>query len=615
MSTKRSNSIRNSRFFISFLVSFCFVLFDFWTQFFLSYHPKGNNHTNSEIDVDSNSYSSSRRGSEMDSVSESGLRLSNYKIKLSPLNRTRRKNRSNSININPTTLKNEVLHIEGVMFFLSDSRGICGDLTVSSKKLRFASGMLDNSASSDSALEIGKQIQKHPVEPKCLIRDEINVNYYEIDFLNVGELHKEIANDYYNLIIHCQNFKHVKVSLKKTTDADAFIDRLKGIHDDNTIRRNMFPRVCLWEYLFKRYQYKEMSDWNQYEKWYIANFNIQFSQFNETNLCETLPKTIIVPRVFVDNRLETILSASIGHRVPVVTFLYRKNSHVIIRSTSFANNNTLQAFLNQALTPFRELDIDSIMPQIDDVERSYSRLRQKCFNVAKIGHNNNDLKAFYSINYSQHFWAKCSVWLNLISRALQKANQLVNIITNEASVGLVERFDSNWNCVLSSLVQVLLDPNRRTVEGFESLLSKEWIYLSGYKSHDPSMPQKRLHSPNITLFILFIDAIHQIMVQNPCAFEFTTTYLIALIDNLFVTETITREKCKIFEANKSHCLMYNPLFNSETRATIKQPTVKHHIVHLKLFYKLYIRNIKSDIYNHTPVEYFYCKELEKRSII
>lgn len=553
-----------------------------------------NSSSNSENDFNSKS----TKDKELDTVSESGFKLSDYKFKFAAF-RNRKKGRSNSININPLTLNNDVLQIAGVMFFLSDSNGICGDLSLDQKRILFASGMIEST-------DREKKLKNASTEPKSPFKEENNVNYYEIDFLNVGDIYKEISNDYYNLIIHCRNFKHVKITLKQTSDADVFISRLNNVDFENSTQRT-FHKVCLWEYLFNNYQYKVMSDWTNYEKWYVANYKIHFSHFNEHGQCESLPSTIIVPRDIRDNQLEMFSYSSNGNRVPVVTFLYKKSSHLMIRSTSF-NNNTLQGLMAKAITPLRELDIDSILPSINEVEKCFIRLRKSCFTVGKLS-NKNHIQSFYDVDYSKQFWSKCSIWLNIISKTLKLANQLIHIISYEASIGLVETFDSNWNCVLSSLVQIVLDPNRRTIQGFESLISKEWIYLSGYKSviHNERSSFKLKHSSNITLFILFIDCIHQILVQNPKAFEFSTMYLILLVDNLFITEKYTREKSTQFEQNKQHFMILNP--NYTNNVTISP--ISSHIVHMKLFYQLYLRNVKSDIHKYTPEEYLFYKKLEQ----
>ena len=61
------------------------------------------------------------------------------------------------------------------------------------------------------------------------------------------------------------------------------------------------------------------------------------------------------------------------------------------------------------------------------------------------------------------------------------------------------------------------------MNGFESLISKEWIYLCGTGN---SLPKP----PDIMTFTLFLDIVWQLMIQNEYAFEFTTVYLIRLYD-------------------------------------------------------------------------------------
>jgi len=84
------------------------------------------------------------------------------------------------------------------------------------------------------------------------------------------------------------------------------------------------------------------------------------------------------------------------------------------------------------------------------------------------------------------------------------------------------------------LAQLLLDPFYRTLKGFGILLQKEWISF-GYNFEEKSgtgYPEDH-YQEEIPLFIQWIDAVKQIMVQHRNHFEFNENYLLPLIDHVY----------------------------------------------------------------------------------
>lgn len=166
---------------------------------------------------------------QMDTVSESGFKMPNFNLS-SKLNnigsfyRNRKKPRSQSININPcaNVVDADSPSIDGAMFFLSSSNGLCGNLSFGKKSILFEFGRdLGESHSANSSIPLD------PTEPKCPIKEEPVRNSYAIDFLNIGDIYAEQSTDHLSITIFCQNFKHVKISLKQSEIASAIIDKIK----------------------------------------------------------------------------------------------------------------------------------------------------------------------------------------------------------------------------------------------------------------------------------------------------------------------------------------------------------------------------------------------------
>lgn len=108
-------------------------------------------------------------------------------------------------------------------------------------------------------------------------------------------------------------------------------------------------------------------------------------------------------------------------------------------------------------------------------------------------------------------------------------------------------------CIISSLVQLLLDPYFRTINGFQSLLQKEWV-AGGHPfcdrlGHIAKRKSEKVNTKTILIidnikifsfqqspvFLLYLDCVWQLSQQFPAEFEFTETYLTTLWDAAHVS--------------------------------------------------------------------------------
>lgn len=90
------------------------------------------------------------------------------------------------------------------------------------------------------------------------------------------------------------------------------------------------------------------------------------------------------------------------------------------------------------------------------------------------------------------------------------------------------------NCVISSLIQLYLDPYWRTVSGFQSLIQKEWVALGHPFSARLGLVSNQETDPS-PLLLLFLDCVWQLLQQFPTAFQFTETYLTTVWDSAHIS--------------------------------------------------------------------------------
>lgn len=174
-------------------------------------------------------------------------------------------------------------------------------------------------------------------------------------------------------------------------------------------------------------------------------------------------------------------------------------------------------------------------------------------------------------------------WLSQVENILNFAFKAANILTHHAANLLIYcPQGADGSSLLSALTQVIIDPYYRTFEGFKVLIHKEWIYykhnfarklliVKADKKHDANGSASAANTGTLTyggpnqlqqstieaknevepFFVLFLDAVAQLVRQNPISFEFTSSYLAHVGAQLFtgkyfefVQQTVSYSKRK-----------------------------------------------------------------------
>eukprot|EP01094_Clydonella_sp_ATCC50884_P006102 TRINITY_DN1512_c0_g1_i1.p1 TRINITY_DN1512_c0_g1~~TRINITY_DN1512_c0_g1_i1.p1 ORF type:complete len:502 (-),score=124.83 TRINITY_DN1512_c0_g1_i1:449-1954(-) len=122
-------------------------------------------------------------------------------------------------------------------------------------------------------------------------------------------------------------------------------------------------------------------------------------------------------------------------------------------------------------------------------------------------------------------------WLDYISLILASAKRIAHLVY--AGTNVVIHCSDGWDRTpqLSSLAMLMLDGYYRTKKGFAVLVEKEWL-STGHKFQDRCghmFPWNE--SETSPVFLQFLDCVHQMVKQFPCAFEFTLELLAYLHDH------------------------------------------------------------------------------------
>ena len=125
-----------------------------------------------------------------------------------------------------------------------------------------------------------------------------------------------------------------------------------------------------------------------------------------------------------------------------------------------------------------------------------------------------------------------SGWLEHVRRTLRAANRVVELV--EAGTPVLVHCSDGWDRTsqLTGLSMLMLDGFYRTRRGFAVMVEREWL-LAGHRFALRTGHGDTHHaSERAPIFVQFLDAVHQLLIQFPTAFEFNERFLIALVDEL-----------------------------------------------------------------------------------
>ncbi|CAG2053383.1 unnamed protein product [Timema podura] len=154
------------------------------------------------------------------------------------------------------------------------------------------------------------------------------------------------------------------------------------------------------------------------------------------------------------------------------------------------------------------------LANIHSIRKSFQAVRQLCSSAA-------DQPNWFSL-------LEGTRWLQHMAGLLRAALAVVSAIEQEGRPVLVHCSDG-WDRTpqIVALAKLLLDPYYRTIEGFRILCENEWLDF-GHKFADRCGHMIGCDDPNerCPVFLQWLDCVHQLLLQFPCAFEFSHSYLV-----------------------------------------------------------------------------------------
>ncbi|XP_035202333.1 LOW QUALITY PROTEIN: myotubularin-related protein 11 [Oxyura jamaicensis] len=273
--------------------------------------------------------------------------------------------------------------------------------------------------------------------------------------------------------------------------------------------------------------FESLHDWEKELKrqgaagWRVSAINERF------DMAPSLPRYLWVPSGLLDHDLKRTFAHFEERRVPRLCWHHPGGSD-LLRSAGFhaasepgsEDVRCLEALLRPGRGPCVLADAAEL-PTLADIQLAHLKLWALCLHGAA----------------AEEKWLsalEATRWLDHVRACLRKAVEVASLLAGRrCCVLLQEPSDRDLNCLLASLVQLLVDPHARTLPGFQSLVQREWV-AAGHPF--PRRLGLRRDSPReeAPVFPLFLDCTWQLVRQFPAAFGFTEAFLLALHDSSFL---------------------------------------------------------------------------------
>lgn len=366
-----------------------------------------------------------------------------------------------------------------------------------------------------------------------------------------------------SLIIKCKDFRIIQLDISnpdKFLKVATTVENLSSLDEPTKLYpffyRPMFPILeDGWTAFRPETEYSQLVT-SQADEWRISYINKDFS------VCATYPSAVVVPKSVDDDTIIAAANFREGGRFPVLSYRHDGGS-VLMRSSqpmtgpSSKRCKEDERLINSVLGPGKRgyiidtrtqtlaqtaksrgggFEVEMYYPQWRRINKPIDRHQGLLDSLAKLVEACNDTTS------STDKWLsrlESSNWMSHIKDTLNCACLVAQCLDQEGASVLVHGSEGlDATLLVTSLAQVILNPDCRTVRGLEALVEREWLQ-AGYpfpvrhRKSCYSSGRTKAHAPT---FLLFLDCVGQIHQQFPCSFEFRTSFLIMLFEHSYCSQ-------------------------------------------------------------------------------
>ena len=416
-------------------------------------------------------------------------------------------------------------------------------------------------------------------------------NYFKLPLMSIAKAEKiqnpKVDYDTYHIELTLKDTRVLKFHVKDNANSTFFLN----------LESLAFPRDINSLYTFTELYHNEIKkEKNYFNGWAIYdpirefsregvtednNLGLRFCYANKDfKLCETYPEFLIEPKKISDEDLKTASQYRTKNRLPIMAYYYyntnsdndnlvptiwrsAQNKGGIMGSKKNEADMNLIAYIKEKS---KNLYIYDCRPKLnamvnrlngggyenmehyDNVDLTFCEID----NIHKARAAKNGLFSLClseKINDNYKFWSSLdgTGWFTFVYLLLKSADEISKKLQDDNSV-LIHCSDG-WDRTsqLSSLSQILLDPFFRTINGFAVLIEKDWLSFGHQFALRNGISTKQSNEDQSSpIFLQFLDAVHQLLLQYPNSFEFNEKFLLFLAKvhslNLYGTFMFNNDK-------------------------------------------------------------------------
>ncbi|XP_059049210.1 myotubularin-related protein 9 [Achroia grisella] len=298
------------------------------------------------------------------------------------------------------------------------------------------------------------------------------------------------------------------------------------------------------------------------EEWRVSRCNQNYT------VCPGYGKSVVVPKCIDDDTLIAAATFRQGGRFPVLSYRHN-NGAVLLRAgqplygPKHRRCRPDEAILNTVVAVGTKGVIydlrssNSISQQQNkgggtESNANYSQWKIYNRSMDEVDNQQQLLDSFSKLieacndrEISSDKWVsklESSGWPESVRNSLHTACIIAQHIHQKAEPVLIHGTrGEDATLLVCSLVQIILNPDCRTIRGLQALIEREWLQAGhpfgsrlrggAYSSH-----QSHHSSRTAPTFPLFLDCVRQFLEQFPCSFEYRQSFLITLFEHSYASQ-------------------------------------------------------------------------------
>ncbi|CAH0722803.1 unnamed protein product, partial [Brenthis ino] len=366
-----------------------------------------------------------------------------------------------------------------------------------------------------------------------------------------------------SLFLKCKDLRIFQLDISNTTELNLVtqtLENLSSIQDPSLFYpffyRHMHP---IMENGYTLYSIEgEFTKVLATEEWRISRVNQHYT------VCPAYGKAVVVPKRIDDETLAAAASFRQGGRFPVLS--YRHNNGAVLlragqplygpkhrrcRPDEAILNTVVNVGMKGVIYDLRSTNSISQQQNKGGGTESaanysqwkiYNRSMDEVDNQQQLLENFSKLiEACVDRDISSDKWISrlesCG-WPESVRNALHTACIVAQHIHQKAEPVLIHGTrGEDATLLVCSLVQIILNPDCRTIRGLQALIEREWLQAGHpFGSRLRSGPYSSSQARAAPTFPLFLDCVRQFLEQFPCSFEYRQSFLIVLFEHAYASQ-------------------------------------------------------------------------------